>query len=117
MSCIIRCAAAQLLNFVGFWSVTTGGWKAGHVQGTQRRVRQRFRGWHPDIQACIRSIDVPYKWALFGAAAVPRWSMGRVTLLGDACHSMLPMLAQGAVMAMEDGYVLARCLAAIRRGA
>jgi salicylate hydroxylase len=39
------------------------------------------------------------------------WTKGRVTLLGDACHAMLPMLAQGAVMAIEDGYVLARCIA------
>jgi salicylate hydroxylase len=41
-----------------------------------------------------------------------RWTEARVTLLGDACHSMLPMLAQGAVMALEDGYVLARCIKA-----
>ena len=39
-----------------------------------------------------------------------RWSVGRVTLLGDACHSMVPFLAQGAVMAIEDGFVLARAL-------
>ena len=40
-----------------------------------------------------------------------RWSEGHVTLLGDACHAMLPMLAQGAVMALEDGFILARCFA------
>ena len=40
-----------------------------------------------------------------------RWTVGRVTLLGDACHSMVPFLAQGAVMAIEDGFVLARALA------
>jgi salicylate hydroxylase len=38
-----------------------------------------------------------------------RWSVGSVTLLGDACHPTLPMLAQGAVMAIEDGFILARC--------
>ena len=41
-----------------------------------------------------------------------RWGRGRVSLLGDACHPTLPMLAQGAVMALEDGFVLARALAA-----
>ena len=41
---------------------------------------------------------------------MPAWTKGRVTLLGDACHSMLPMMAQGAVMALEDGYVLGRCV-------
>ena len=59
---------------------------------------------------CIRSVDVPYKWALFARPPMPAWTKGRVTLLGDACHSMLPMLAQGAVMALEDGYVLGRCV-------
>ena len=41
---------------------------------------------------------------------MPTWTEGRVTLLGDACHSMLPMMAQGAVMALEDGLVLGRCV-------
>jgi salicylate hydroxylase len=41
---------------------------------------------------------------------MPRWTVGRVTLLGDACHPMLPFLGQGACMALEDGLVLARCL-------
>ena len=40
---------------------------------------------------------------------IEQWSVGRVTLLGDACHPTLPMLAQGAVMPIEDGFVLARC--------
>jgi salicylate hydroxylase len=71
-----------------------------------------FRGWHDDIQAFIRAIDTPYKWALMVRAPLERWTVGRVTLLGDAAHSMLPFLAQGAIQAIEDGYVLARCLAA-----
>ena len=44
-------------------------------------------------------------------APLERWSVGRVTLLGDAAHSMLPFLAQGAVMAIEDGYLIGRCFA------
>jgi salicylate hydroxylase len=42
--------------------------------------------------------------------AMQQWSWGRVTLLGDACHPTLPFLAQGAVMAVEDGYIIARCI-------
>ncbi|MDO9714793.1 FAD-dependent monooxygenase, partial [Paracraurococcus lichenis] len=42
---------------------------------------------------------------------LPAWSVGRVTLLGDACHPTLPFLAQGAVMAIEDGFIVARALA------
>jgi salicylate hydroxylase len=41
---------------------------------------------------------------------MPQWSKGRVTLLGDACHAMLPFLAQGAAQAMEDGVTLATLL-------
>ena len=58
----------------------------------------------------IRVVDTPFKWALFARPPMETWVNGRVALLGDACHSMLPMLAQGAVMALEDGVVLARCL-------
>jgi salicylate hydroxylase len=43
-------------------------------------------------------------------APLAQWSVGRVSLLGDACHSTLPFLSQGANMAIEDGFVLARCL-------
>ena len=60
----------------------------------------------------IRAIDVPYKWALKHRAPLPKWSVGRVSLLGDACHSTLPFLAQGAAMAIEDGFILARALEA-----
>ena len=44
------------------------------------------------------------------ARALPTWKNGRVVLLGDACHPMMPYMAQGAAMAMEDAAVLARCL-------
>jgi salicylate hydroxylase len=59
----------------------------------------------------IRHIDAPFKWALMGRPPMLQWTVGRVTLLGDACHPALPMLAQGAVMAIEDGFILARALA------
>jgi salicylate hydroxylase len=45
-----------------------------------------------------------------GRPPMEQWTVGRVSLLGDACHSMVPFLAQGAVMAIEDGFVLARAL-------
>jgi salicylate hydroxylase len=52
------------------------------------------------------------KWALIAREPLPHWSVGRVSLLGDACHPLLPFLGQGANMAIEDGMVLARCLTA-----
>ncbi|MGB7259163.1 MAG: FAD-dependent monooxygenase, partial [Pseudolabrys sp.] len=52
-----------------------------------------------------------FKWGLFDRDPLPRWGRGRVTLLGDAAHPMLPFLSQGAAAGIEDGYVLARELA------
>jgi salicylate hydroxylase len=102
--------AGTLMNFVGAleredWRVES--WSA---RGTQAELAADFRGWHDDIQAFIGAIDAPFKWALMVRPPLERWSVGRVSLLGDAAHSMLPFLAQGAVMAIEDGCVLARCL-------
>jgi len=102
--------AGTLLNVVGLceradWTVE--GWT---VPGTTEELLNDFRGWHEDLLTLFRNIDVPYKWALALRPIMPAWSKGRCTLLGDACHSMVPFLAQGAVMALEDGFVLARCL-------
>ena len=78
-------------------------------------VLDDFRGWHADLLALFSTIDEPYKWALALRPTMERWSKGYCTLLGDACHSMVPFLAQGAVMAIEDGFVLARCLGEVRK--
>lgn len=102
--------AGAIMNFVGIvgradWQVES--WTA---RGTVEECTRDFRGWHDDIQQMITNIDTPYKWALMGRAPMTRWSVGRASLLGDACHPTLPMLAQGAVMAIEDGFMLARAL-------
>jgi len=101
----------KLMNFVGV--LERGDWKieSWSARGTSEECARDFAGWHDDIQAFIRAIEVPYKWALMVRAPLERWTSGRVTLLGDAAHSMLPFLAQGAIMAIEDGLVLARSLA------
>ena len=101
----------ELLNFVGV--VERGDWliESWTAQGTRGECLADFAGWHGDVRALIEAVDTPFKWALMGRSAMTRWSEGRVTLLGDACHAALPFLAQGAVMAIEDGCVLARALA------
>ncbi len=104
----------ELLNFVGVverddWQIES--WTA---QGTRGECLADFADWHCDVRQLIEAIDVPFKWALMLRRPMTRWSVGRVTLLGDACHATLPMLAQGAVMAIEDGIILARSLAKYR---
>lgn len=101
-----------LLNFIGMvdrddWQVES--WNA---QSTVADVLGDFEGWHPDIRQMVEAIMIPYKWALIVREPLERWTVGRVTLLGDACHSTLPFLSQGANMAIEDAFVLARCLVA-----
>lgn len=100
----------ELLNFVGArerddWQVES--WTEA---GTIEECLRDFAGWHDDIQTMIRAIETPFKWALLGREPLPRYSVGRATVMGDAAHPTLPFLAQGANMALEDAIVLARCL-------
>jgi salicylate hydroxylase len=67
-------------------------------------------GWHPQVRGILGAADETFIWALFDRRPMARWSVGRVTLLGDACHAMLPFMAQGAAQAIEDGATLATCL-------
>jgi salicylate hydroxylase len=100
----------KLVNFVG--AVERDGWQveSWSESGTIDECLADFAGWHEDVRTVISAIDVPYKWALMIREPMARWAQGNVTLLGDACHPTLPFLAQGAGMALEDGYVIARCL-------
>ena len=102
----------ELMNYVSV--VERDDWRveSWSVEGSVEECLADYPGWNPDVHALIRAIERPHKWALFGREPMDRWSLGRATLLGDACHPMPPFLAQGAVMAIEDGLVLARCLQA-----
>jgi salicylate hydroxylase len=80
--------------------------------GDPAELRRAFAGWHPVVGGIIDALDRPLKWALFDRPPLPRWSAGPFTLLGDACHPMLPYGAQGAAQAIEDAAVLATCLSA-----
>lgn len=77
---------------------------------TRDELLAAYEGWHRDLQVLFERAHETYKWGLFDRDPMPRWSQGRITLLGDAAHPMLPYLSQGAAMAIEDGYVLARNL-------
>jgi salicylate hydroxylase len=101
-----------LMNFVG--TAERDDWRVESwtERGTTDEALNDFRGWNEDVQTLIRNIETPYKWALLGREPLEQWTVGRVTLLGDAAHPTLPMMAQGANMAIEDGVVLARCLGA-----
>ncbi len=84
------------------------GWSAA---GMPEELLAHFSRWPPLVRNLLALPDRWGKWALYDRARLRRWSTGPVTLLGDAAHPMLPTLAQGAAMAIEDAYVLADCLA------
>jgi salicylate hydroxylase len=102
----------ELLNFVT--AIERDDWliESWSEAGTVAECRRDFANWNEDVLAIVDAMDIPYKWAMLGREPLEHWSVGRVSLLGDACHPTLPFLAQGANMAIEDGMVLARCLAA-----
>lgn len=97
----------ELINFVGI--VEQDGWQ--HESWTQEGAREDltrdFQGWAPLIEKLIEKAPQTFKWALFDRPPLPTWSAGQAVLLGDACHPMLPSLAQGACQAIEDAWVLA----------
>lgn len=104
--------SGEVLNFVGI--PERAQWE--EESWTQRRpweeLKADYAGWHPKVQSIIDSADRNecYRWALNNRRPIFNWSTQRATLLGDAAHPTLPFLAQGAVMAIEDAAVLARCL-------
>jgi salicylate hydroxylase len=75
-------------------------------------VLERYRGWHESLLRIFSAGEVWYKWALYDRDPIQQWTRGRITVLGDAAHPMLPYLGQGACQSIEDGCVLAAALAA-----
>ena len=82
-------------------------------KGDVADVLARYEGWHPTVRGLIGAFPETFIWALHDRAAAAELDEGRVTLLGDACHPMLPMAAQGAAQAIEDGAALAALLKAM----
>ena len=85
------------------------GWSAG---GDRDEILSRFRAraWRGPPREILCAADRWLKWALFDAAPLSHWGRGPATLLGDAAHPILPYLAQGAAMAIEDAAELGQCL-------
>jgi len=74
-------------------------------------ARLSSRHWAPQAHSVFRAPDAWLKWALYESEPLASFAQGAAALLGDAAHAMLPFLAQGAAMAIEDAAVAAQCLA------
>jgi len=106
-------ASGRFMNVVcvteqGAW--TDESWT---TKGDVAEALARYQEWHPTVRGLIQAFPETFVWALHDRLPLPRWSDGRVTLLGDACHPMLPMMAQGAAQSIEDGAALAALIEAM----
>lgn len=100
----------ELVNFVAIEERETWAEESWNLEGDIGDVRAAFSGWDPRIDKLLSVCSRCYLWGLFDRPSMPHWAADRAALLGDACHPMLPFMAQGAAMAIEDAYVLAQCL-------
>jgi salicylate hydroxylase len=100
----------RLVNFVAVVEQDDWTRESWTDRGEIADALAAFEGWHPQLHEILRAVDETFIWALFDRPPLPRWSAGRVTLLGDASHPMLPFMAQGAAQALEDGATLTACL-------
>jgi salicylate hydroxylase len=113
--------AGQLLNYVGFVPSAASVRESWSAPGDPAALAVHFRGWDPLIGEVIAAVSGPggsgFAGGMYDRAPLPRWSDGRLTLLGDAAHPMLPHLGQGVNQALEDAVTLATLLGAARDSA
>ena len=81
------------------------------IPATREDYLASFAGFHDDLQRVLEAVDSASLWPIYDRPRNDRWSGGGIVLLGDACHPMRPFMAAGGAMAVEDGAILARCLA------
>lgn len=106
-----------MVNYVGFLPADEEMRESWSATGDPDVLRREFEGWDPRIGQVLKQVDKTFRWALYDREPLPTWSNGRLTLLGDAAHPMLPHLGQGANQSIEDGMALATILAQVDNAA
>jgi salicylate hydroxylase len=100
----------QLINFVGFVPSDAEMRESWSAPGDPAELAREFADWDPMVRKIIGNVDTTFRWGLYDREPLPRWSNGRLTLLGDAAHPMLPHMGQGANQSIEDAAALATVL-------
>jgi len=105
-------SSGRLMNVVGFVPTdnpaASESWTA---PGDPAELRALFEGWDAPVVQTIAAMDGAFRQGLYDRDPLRRWCAGRIALLGDAAHPMLPHMGQGAGQAIEDGFALAELLA------
>ena len=102
--------SGELINYVGFVPADAAMKESWSAPGDPDVLRYEFEGWDPRIETLLSKVEKTFRWALYDREPLPAWTKGRLTLLGDAAHPMLPHLGQGANQSIEDGMALATIL-------
>ena len=106
----------ELINYGGIVPSDEAMRESWSLPGDPAVLASEFAGWDPKLQHIISQVDSTFRWGLYDRDPLPRWTNGRLTLLGDAAHPMLPHMGQGANSAVEDGFALATLLEGLSGG-
>ena len=104
-------AAGKTFNWIGISRSEQPARESWLAEGQTEDALAEYAGWHATIRTIIAATPRVLRQALYDREPLPDWRIGRVVLLGDAAHPMMPFYAQGAAQSIEDAYVLAGCLA------
>lgn len=104
-------SGGSLINWIGIGPSDGDTRESWTTQGDTAAALEEYAGWHPMVTGLIERSAPPFKWALYDRKPLDRWVAGRIALIGDAAHAMLPYHAQGAAQSIEDAWTLARRLA------
>lgn len=102
--------AGQLINYVGFVPADEQMRESWSAPGDPAALAAEFADWNPPARRLLSHVETTFKWGLYDREPLTRWTHGRLTLLGDAAHPMLPHMGQGANQAIEDAMALATLL-------